>query len=115
MQLRAGGPTLGPVSNPYPLLRSVARAEGISWLALLFVAMPLKYFAGMPLAVTIVGAAHGGLFLAFLVVWQRTWVLAGWSVAQAGLLFLSALLPFGPLFVAAPLRRLEQEFLQRQP
>lgn len=102
------------MSNPYPLLRKVALAEGISWLALLFVAMPLKYFAGLPLAVSIVGAAHGGLFVAFLVVWQRTWVRADWSLAAAALVFLSALLPFGPLFVDAPLRRLEQAFLQRR-
>lgn len=42
-------------------------AEGISYLILLFIAMPLKYFAGYEKAVSIVGAAHGALFVAFMV------------------------------------------------
>ena len=47
--------------------RKVAFAEGVSFLVLLFVAMPLKYFADMPLAVTVVGGLHGVLFVAFAV------------------------------------------------
>lgn len=50
--------------TPPARLRATAFLEGCSFLVLLGVAMPLKYFAGMPLAVTIVGAAHGVLFLA---------------------------------------------------
>ena len=42
-------------------------AEGVSFLVLLLVAMPLKYLANMPMAVTIVGGLHGILFVAFLV------------------------------------------------
>ncbi len=46
-------------------------AEGISFLALLLVAMPLKYLAGQPLAVTIVGGLHGILFIAFFIMaWE---------------------------------------------
>lgn len=49
-------------------LRFMALLEGTSLLLLLFVAMPLKYSYGMPEAVSWVGRAHGGLFLAFNVV-----------------------------------------------
>jgi integral membrane protein len=45
----------------------VALAEGISFLVLLGIAMPLKYFANMPMAVTIVGGLHGVLFVAFII------------------------------------------------
>jgi integral membrane protein len=45
--------------------RKVAFAEGVSFLILLLVAMPLKYFADMPMAVTIVGGLHGVLFVGF--------------------------------------------------
>ncbi len=45
--------------------RKIAFAEGVSFLVLLFVAMPLKYFADKPMAVTIVGGLHGFLFVAF--------------------------------------------------
>lgn len=47
--------------------RKIAFTEGVSFLVLLFIAMPFKYFAGMPLAVTVVGAIHGGLFVAFMI------------------------------------------------
>ena len=41
-------------------------AEGISFLVLLLIAMPLKYFFNFPEAVKIVGWIHGGLFIAFI-------------------------------------------------
>ena len=47
-------------------LRHLAIIEGISTLVLFGIAMPLKYFAGMPLAVRIVGSLHGALFVALV-------------------------------------------------
>lgn len=41
-------------------------AEGISFLVLLLIAMPLKYFLNFPEAVKVVGWAHGALFVAFI-------------------------------------------------
>jgi len=46
--------------------RKVAIAEGLSFLVLLLIAMPLKYFADFPHAVKYVGWAHGVLFIAFI-------------------------------------------------
>lgn len=46
--------------------RRIAIAEGISFLVLLLIAMPLKYLAGLPKMVKVVGWAHGVLFVAFL-------------------------------------------------
>lgn len=56
----------------------IARCEGLSFLVLLGVAMPLKYFWGMPTAVRVVGMAHGMLFMAyvllvFLICEDRHW------------------------------------------
>jgi integral membrane protein len=51
----------------FTILRWIALFEGTSLLLLLFIAMPLKYYMGMPEAVKIVGMAHGILFLSFLV------------------------------------------------
>ena len=48
------------------VFRKVAIAEGISFLVLLLIAMPLKYLANIPQPVTYVGWAHGVLFVAFL-------------------------------------------------
>lgn len=47
-------------------VRQVGFAEGISFLLLLGIAMPLKYFAGLPEAVLAVGWAHGMLFMGFV-------------------------------------------------
>ncbi len=46
-------------------LQLMALLEGVSLLALFFVAMPLKYMYGMPEAVTFAGPIHGWLFVAF--------------------------------------------------
>ena len=55
-----------PPASPIPWLRYTALAEGVSYLLLLGVAMPLKYLADMPMAVKIVGWAHGLLFMLLL-------------------------------------------------
>jgi integral membrane protein len=52
--------------NTIKLFRWVALAEGISFLLLLGVAMPLKYIWGNPGAVKVLGMAHGVLFVAFI-------------------------------------------------
>lgn len=54
--------------TPIGRLRTMGFIEGMSLLILLFIAMPLKYWAGLPLAVTIVGSVHGGLFILYLLV-----------------------------------------------
>ena len=46
-------------------LRAIAFVEGISYLLLIFIAVPLKRFFGLPMAVTITGSIHGALFVAF--------------------------------------------------
>ena len=46
-------------------LRAIAFVEGISYLLLLLIAMPLKYILGIKIGVTIVGGIHGALFVAF--------------------------------------------------
>jgi integral membrane protein len=55
------------MKKTFSWFRKVALAEGISFLVLLGIAMPLKYFANMPMAVTIVGGLHGVLFVAFII------------------------------------------------
>jgi integral membrane protein len=53
------------LNTPIRRLRFVGFVEGVSYLVLLFIAMPLKYWAGMPLAVRVVGMLHGVLFILF--------------------------------------------------
>ena len=80
-------------------------AEGVSYLLLLGVAMPLKYLADMHMAVKIVGWAHGLLFillmLMLVVCFSR--LKLKWTVIT----FIAALLPFGPFVIDHKLKRLE--------
>lgn len=66
---------------------------------MLFVAMPLKYFAGMPMAVRITGMAHGILFVLLIYALLRVVQRRQLTVKQAFMVFLAALIPFGPFLV----------------
>jgi integral membrane protein len=75
--------------------RLVALAEGISFLLLLFIAMPLKYMAGIPLAVRIVGMIHGLLFVLFIYSLIGAASEREWPFARSIKAFISSLIPFG--------------------
>jgi integral membrane protein len=76
--------------------RITAYLEGTSFLVLLLIAMPLKYMWDMPLAVRIVGSAHGGLFVLYCILGALVWRQRKWPLRIAALAFISAFLPFGP-------------------
>ena len=80
-------------------------AEAISFLVLVGIAMPLKYLAGQPEAVRIVGSLHGGLFVIYIL----TALLAArkfkWRPTLVILALAAAVIPFGPFWFDAKLRR----------
>ncbi|MCM2275644.1 MAG: DUF3817 domain-containing protein [Candidatus Didemnitutus sp.] len=86
-------------------LRLVGWWEGLSFLLLLFVAMPLKYFADQPLAVRVVGMAHGVLFVLFVLAAVHAAVVQGWAMKRTALVLLGSVLPFGPFVIDAKLLR----------
>ena len=86
-------------------LRLVALVEGSSFLALLFVAMPLKYLAGLPLAVRIMGSVHGLLFLMFMAALYRAARERDWPLRRSLLAFVSSIVPFGTFLFDRSLRR----------
>lgn len=90
------------------LFRKVALAEGISYIVLLFIAMPLKYWAGMPLAVKYVGWAHGLLFVLYIAFLVMAWQERKWSFGKVVILFVASLLPFVPFYVEKKLKEEEQ-------
>ena len=80
-------------------LRLIGWLEGASFLLLLGIAMPLKYWAGDPRAVQVVGMAHGVLFVAYVAAIFHAHLEYNWSLKRSALLVLASILPFGP-FVA---------------
>ncbi len=80
-------------------VRLAALADGVSYLVLLGIAMPLKYLADRPEAVRLVGSIHGALVILlllflFLALIERA---LGWR--QAAIVFLASLVPFGPFVI----------------
>ena len=98
--------------TPVGRLRAIGMIEGVSFLMLLGVAMPLKYFANLPEAVRLVGWVHGILFIGFLVALMLARDAMGWSFRWTALVLLAALLPFGPFVIDGRLRR-EDEICSR--
>lgn len=96
-------------SNPIRLLRHIAFLEGISFLLLLGVAMPLKYLADLPVAVKIAGWFHGALFVAVCLILMQVMNRTSWSFLRCAAVFVSALLPFGPFIMDSRLKAWEKE------
>ncbi len=72
---------------------------------LLFVAMPLKYLAGMPEMVKLVGWVHGLLFALFVAALVHvTWVVR-WPMARIAGALIASLMPFGTFVLDARIRR----------
>ncbi|MEM6910793.1 MAG: DUF3817 domain-containing protein [Verrucomicrobiota bacterium] len=90
------------------LLRWLGKAEGLSYLLLLLVAMPLKYLLDRPGMVHVVGWVHGVLFLAFGFSLLAVWIRRRWSFGRVALVMMAALLPFGPFVVDPRLARWER-------
>lgn len=75
--------------------RVLGYLEGISFLLLMGIAMPLKYFFNAPLAVRIVGSLHGLLFVLYCVLALIIYFREKWPATQLVLCWVLSCLPFG--------------------
>jgi integral membrane protein len=81
--------------TPTARLRAVAFLEGVSYLVLLFVAMPLKYLADQPMAVRVVGSLHGALFIALAYTTWRAISTRGKTYGWGFRIGIASVIPFG--------------------
>jgi integral membrane protein len=89
------------------LLRKAGIAEGISFLVLLGIAMPLKYLFQQPIAVKIFGWAHGILFVTFLFLAWEVKTDRNKSLKWFATAFLAAIIPTGTFFFDKKLKEEE--------
>ena len=89
--------------------RTIAIIEGISFLVLLFFAMPLKYFAGIPEFVTWVGWAHGVLFVLYMLAGLDVRRALNWDYKKVIPAVLAAFIPFGPFLLDKRILRQEMK------
>lgn len=83
----------------------IAFLEGISYLLLLLIAMPLKYFANIPEGVKYIGWLHGILFVLFCIYLLKVWIGLKWSFGKVLGAFIASLLPFGTFLLDARLKK----------
>ena len=89
------------------VFRMVALAEGVSFLILLGIAMPMKYFMGMPEVVRVVGSIHGILFLVYVGLLARLHVRQRWPRRFSLHVFVASIIPFGTFLLDKYLREKE--------
>lgn len=89
-------------------LRIIGILEGISYLVLLGIAMPLKYIYHMPLAVRVAGSIHGFLFVAFCIALVAVWKNRNWPYEKVAMAFILSIVPFGTFYLDKQIRKEEQ-------
>lgn len=90
---------MNPESSSLQRLRILGILEGLSFLFLLFIAMPLKYIYSLPIYVRYTGMIHGILFILYVVMLYQEKERWEWSWKKFLVLFLCSNLPFGFLIV----------------
>ena len=95
------------MSTPLSRFRAVALYEGISYLVLLLIAMPLKYIFDIPEMVKYVGWAHGVLFVAYVALLAQVFFTEKWSILKAIVAFILSLVPFGTFYLDKKLKEEE--------
>ena len=86
-------------------LRLLGFAEGLSFIVLMFIAMPLKYLLGQPEAVRVVGWIHGGLFILYVAAVVLVAAIQRWRLGRTVLALAISVIPFGPFLFDKTLQR----------
>jgi integral membrane protein len=93
--------------NQIRVFRMIALAEGVSFLTLLFIAMPMKYFMGMPEVVRVVGSIHGVLFVLYVGLLAMLHFKQRWSFIFSLYALVASVIPFGTFVLDKQLRKKE--------
>jgi integral membrane protein len=80
-------------------LRVISYLEGISYILLLFIAVPTKYYANDPSLVKLLGMPHGLLFVAFVILSLVNSKKYNWSFIKTIVVLISSIVPFGTFYV----------------
>lgn len=79
--------------------KSIALLEGISLLALLFFAMPMKYFFNEPIYVKNIGMAHGVLFILYVIFAIVLKIELKWNFKIFIIILIASSIPFGTFYI----------------
>ena len=82
------------------LFKIVSFLEGVSYILLLFVGVPLKYWAGNAFLVKFLGMPHGLLFLAYIVIALLIRSRMKWNFQTTFIVLIASLIPFGTFYTS---------------
>lgn len=82
-----------------PTFKIVSFLEGLSYILLVFMAMPLKYMYEDPSYVKMLGMPHGVLFIAYIFLAVVLKIQLNWSIKTFLIVCALSLIPFGTFFV----------------
>ena len=88
----------------------IGTIEALSFLLLLFIAVPLKYIGGNHSLVEILGPIHGGFFLLYIAAAVYVGYVFRWRVVRIFLAMLASVVPFGPFIFDAWVKRQPDAF-----
>ncbi|AMC11058.1 hypothetical protein Lupro_07260 [Lutibacter profundi] len=81
------------------IFRIISFLEGISFLLLLFIATPIKYFAGNDSFVKMLGMPHGILFLVYVVFAIMLKYELKWEAKTTWTVLIASVIPFGTFYI----------------
>lgn len=89
---------IAKLKTPIGRFKIVAFVEGLSFLLILFITMPLKYWMDMPTPNKVIGMAHGILFIAYIALSVEMRMEYRWGLKKTLLALLASILPFGTFY-----------------
>ncbi|WP_128895895.1 DUF3817 domain-containing protein [Longirhabdus pacifica] len=93
------------LKSPVEQVRLSGFIEGMSFIILLFIAMPLKYIWDIPEAVSVVGSMHGVLFVIYMLAIALAFFTSKLSFRWSFGAVLVAFIPFGYFIYDAKLKQ----------
>ena len=95
------------INNSVKKFGQINSIEGYSYLLLIFIAMPMKYALGYPMAVKIAGMLHGVLFILFCLLLVQAWKDTKWKFSENVIFFVASLIPFGTFYTKNKIKSYE--------
>ena len=77
----------------------VSLLEGVSYILLLFVGVPLKYVGDNDVLVKLLGMPHGILFVAYVILALSIRSLLDWNLKTTFIVLIASVLPFGTFYI----------------